>query len=62
MISELNLDKLDGFSDEAYNSLIKFTCMPDQRAREIAEAIDEKIEYLRKFSAGKKIWKRVKYW
>lgn len=62
MISELNLDKLDGFSDEAYNSLIKFTCMPEQRAREIAETIDEKIEYLRKFSAGKKIWKRVKYW
>ena len=62
MISEWDLDKLDGFSDEAYISLTEYTGMPQQRAREIAETIEEKIEYLRKFSAGKKIWKRVKYW
>lgn len=54
MISKLDLDKLEGFSDEAYISLTKYTSMPEQRAREIAETIDEKTDYLRKFSAGKK--------
>ncbi len=56
----VNLDLLDGFPEEAEALLKENTEMPDSRAAAIARTIRQKMEYLRLFQQGKKIWK--KYW
>ncbi len=58
----VNLDLLDHFPQEAEALLRENTEMPDDRAAAIAGTIRQKIEYLRLFQQGKKIWKREKYW
>lgn len=55
-------DKLKEFPEEAGRLLKKYTDMPDERADSIAETIRQKIEYLKLFQQGKKIWKKEKYW
>lgn len=58
----VDLQKLHGFPEEAEDLLRSYTKMPEQRAVQIAETIRKKIEYLRFFQEGKKIWKPEKYW
>ena len=58
----LDLEKLDGFADEVQKLLMKYTDMPDKRAGEIAQTVEQKIEYIKMFQQGKKIWKKKKYW
>ncbi len=58
----LDLEMLADFPDEAESLLLQNTKMPEERAEEIAHTVREKIEYLRMFQNGKKIWKREKYW
>lgn len=60
--SQLDLDALRDFPEEAEALLTGYTEMPGARAGEIAETIREKAEYLRLFYHGKKIWKRERYW
>lgn len=58
----VDLDKLNGFAVEAESLLKEYTDMPLERAERIAQTISQKIEYLRLFQQGKKIWKKEKYW
>lgn len=58
----VNPEKLDGFWLEAETLLKKHTKMPSKRAENIAGTICQKIELLRLFQQGKKIWKAEKYW
>ena len=58
----IELSRLDGFSEEVKTLLMSYTKMPEERADRIAETVEKKIEYLRLFQSGKKIWKREKYW
>lgn len=58
----IDLSKLEDFSEEAKELLIKYTDMPKERAEKIAETINQKIEYLKEFQEGKNIWKKEKYW
>ena len=60
--SQLDLDALRDFPEEAEALLTGYTEMPKARAGEIAETIREKAEYLSLFYHGKKIWKRERYW
>ena len=60
--SQLDLDVLRDFPEEAEALLTGYTEMPKARAGEIAETIREKAEYLSLFYHGKKIWKRERYW
>lgn len=57
-----HLDKLQGFSDEVKEMLVKYTKMPEKRAEAIAQTIDEKIEFLHMFQSGADLWKPKKYW
>lgn len=57
-----DLEKLNGFSAEVAAILKEHTTMPRDRAEQIAHSVDEKIEYLKIFQEGKKIWKKEKYW
>ena len=54
--------KLQDFPKEAEELLAEYTKVSKTRAEKIAETIEKKIEYLRLFQEGKKIWKREKYW
>ena len=56
------LDLLDDFPQEAEEMFEKYTDMPVERAEAISHTIGQKLEYLRAFRQGKKIWKRKKYW
>ena len=58
----IDLDMLDGFSVEVCELLEKYTNMPSDRAEKIAQTIVQKVEYLKLFQQGKKIWKKEKYW
>ncbi len=58
----LDLEKLGGFADEVQRLLVAYTDMPEKRAIEIAQTVEHKIEYLKLFQQGKKIWKKKKYW
>lgn len=58
----VNLDKLEGFSEEVSYLLKEYTAMPTERADRIANTVQQKIEYLKLFQQGKKIWKKEKYW
>ena len=58
----LNIQKLQDFPKEAEKLLAEYTKVSKTRAEKIAETIEKKIEYLRLFQEGKKIWKREKYW
>lgn len=58
----IDFDALDGFALEAEQLLKEHTKMPERRAEAIAASIDQKIEFLRLFQQGKKIWKPEKYW
>lgn len=58
----IDLDMLDGFSVEVCELLEKYTNMPSDRAEKIAQTIAQKVEYLKLFQQGKKIWKKEKYW
>ena len=58
----IDLDMLDGFSVEVSDLLKRFTNMPSDRAEKIAQTIVQKVEYLKMFQQGKKIWKKEKYW
>lgn len=58
----LNIQKLQDFPKEAEELLTEYTKVSKTRAEKIAETIEKKIEYLRLFQEGKKIWKREKYW
>lgn len=58
----IDLEKLNGFSAEVVKILKEHTTMPVSRAEQIARSVEEKIEYLRIFQTGKKIWKKEKYW
>ena len=59
---QIDLDKLSGFAAEVENMLKTYTKMPAERAAQIAEAVNQKIEYLRLFQQGKKIRKKEMYW
>lgn len=56
------LDLLDDFPQEAEEMFEKYTDMPVERVEAISHTIGQKLEYLRAFQQGKKIWKRKKYW
>ena len=58
----IELSRLNGFPEEVKTLLMSYTKMPEERADRIAETVEKKIEYLRLFQSGKKIWKREKYW
>lgn len=58
----VKLEKLVHFPEEAEALLKEYTDMTDERAAEMAETIEEKIEYLHLFFQGKKIWKKERYW
>ena len=58
----IELSRLNGFPEEVKTLLMSYTKMPEERAARIAETVEKKIEYLRLFQSGKKIWKREKYW
>lgn len=58
----VNLERLEGFPEEAEKMLREYTDMPDARASKIACTIRQKMEYLENFQQGKKIWKKEKYW
>lgn len=58
----VNLQKLNGFAKEAEKMLKTHTNMPGKRAELIGETIQKKIEYLKLFQQGKKIWRKEKYW
>lgn len=58
----IDLDMLDDFSVEVCELLEKYTNMPSDRAEKIAQTIVQKVEYLKLFQQGKKIWKKEKYW
>lgn len=58
----IDLEKLNGFPEEAAEMLKKYTVMPSSRAEQIAHSVKEKIDYLKLFQTGKKIWKKEKYW
>lgn len=58
----IDLDKLEGLDLEAEELLKNHTKMPKKRAEEIAQTINQKIEFLLLFQQGKKIWKSEKYW
>lgn len=59
---DADLNLLTGFQEEAEGMLKEYTDMPDWRAEAIARTIGQKIEYLKLFQRGKKIWRREKYW
>lgn len=58
----VNLSMLEDFPEEAENLLKEYTDMPKERAEAIALTIEKKIEYLKLFQSGKRIWKTEKYW
>ena len=58
----INKQKLQGFLKETEELLAEYTKVSKTRAEKIAETIEKKIEYLRLFQEGKKIWKWEKYW
>lgn len=58
----IDLDNLQGFYLEVEELLKTYTNMPEKRAKQIANTIKQKIEYLQLFQEGKKIWKKEKYW
>lgn len=58
----IDLEKLNGFPEETAEILKKHTVMPSSRAEKIAHSVKEKIEYLKLFQTGKKIWKKERYW
>lgn len=58
----IDISKLDGFTEEVESILKKYTAMPTARAEQIAKSVEQKIEYLKLFQQGKKIWKKKKYW
>lgn len=58
----VDFKKLSGYDKEVEELLKEHTKMPANRARAIAETINQKIEYLKLFQQGKKIWKKEKYW
>lgn len=60
--TRLDLDKLTGFAKEVEEMLKTYTDMQEKRAEKIAQTVAQKIEYLRLFQQGKKIWKKEKYW
>lgn len=47
-----------GFPLEVWELLQEYTVMPVERANKIADSVKQKIEYLRIFQEGKKIWKK----
>lgn len=47
---------------EVEQILITSTRMPVERAKQIAETVKQKLEFLKLFQEGKKIWKLEKYW
>lgn len=57
----IDLKKLSGFDDLVYEQLTSHTEMPLARAKQIADTVYQKIQYLREFYQGKKIWKKEKY-
>lgn len=58
----VDLSRLNGFSLEAEELLKRHTAMPEKRAEEIGQTIEWKIQYLKMFQQGKKIWKNKQYW
>lgn len=58
----VDINRLEGFAEEVYQLLIEYTDMPEKRAEQISNTILQKIEYLKLFQQGKKIWKKEKYW
>ena len=58
----VDLSKLEGFWTEVEALLMQYTTMPEERAHAIAQTVEKKIEYLRLFQQGKKIWKKERYW
>lgn len=58
----VDISKLDGFTEEVESILKEYTAMPAARAEKIAKSVEQKIEYLKLFQQGKKIWKKKKYW
>ena len=56
------VEKLEELPGAAEELLKNNTGMPTERAVRIAGTITEKIEYLKLFMSGKKIWKRERFW
>ena len=59
---QVDLDKLCGFDAEVEALLKTYTNMPIERTARIAGTVNQKMEYLRHFQQGKKIWKKELYW
>lgn len=54
----VGIGKLESFPKEVYNLLTYNTDMPDERAKSISGTVQQKLEYLKLFQQGKKIWKK----
>jgi len=54
----VGIGKLESFPKEVYNLLTCNTDMPDERAKSISGTVQQKLEYLKLFQQGKKIWKK----
>ena len=58
----VDVHKLEGYALEVEELLRKYTDMPSERAEKIANTVEQKINYLKQFQEGKKIWNKEKYW
>lgn len=54
----VGIGKLESFPKEVYNLLTCNIDMPDERAKSISGTVQQKLEYLKLFQQGKKIWKK----
>jgi hypothetical protein len=56
------ISNVEGFSGTVKQLLLEYTEMPAERAKKIAGTVEDKLDYLKQFLAGTKIWKKEKYW
>jgi 3-oxoacyl-ACP reductase-like protein len=54
--------RVEGFSEMVQQMLMEYTEMPADRAEQIAGTVEQKLDYLKQFLSGTKIWKKEKYW
>lgn len=58
----IDLGKVKKFHEDTESLLREYTAMPKERAKEIAQTVYQKMEYLKMFQQGVSIWKQKKYW
>jgi hypothetical protein len=56
------ISRVAGFSETVKQMLMEYTEMPADRAEQIAGTVEQKLDYLKQFLSGTKIWKKEKYW